>query len=374
MASFFQPASFVPSVRTGASPRFEIFANSALQGDDLLRYWYQYLFLVLGVVTLAVLPSRWTVRRFQLWMKRRKLGISDRPRKKPPSPAQDEQDLSEKATPVARGAIKSFGFHNGNQRDFFLQQDYDLHILGLRRPKVERFEESLPEVGQPVDASARTTFGFLDAWDWGNRTSEYNLIEATRQMDEMRRAQGCAGLVLLANVVPFPKDFNPLLQALRRQSVNVIIMAQPDDPFVDYINFNLVAGIIFMNACVLPNGMRRDFFQASQLREGIGRCARQRKTRPDFFLGFLDLWDVRPTAATVRRAGKFADFHSAIVHVRPRTSATRVEPYQRGKEAWLSGFDWLKKPEVIEVGGSRLQCQSGRALTCVYTVAKSLDQ
>lgn len=350
MASFFQPATFTPySPFTGGGSKYEIFANSTLGRDNLLAHWYQYVFLVLGIVALIVLPSRWSTRHYRTWLKRRKLGYTNRPRKKPLSPAQADTNLSEKAAPVALRSIKSFGFHNGNRRDLFLQQDYDLHILGLRRPKVERFEESPLPAAQTFNAPARNIFGFIDSWDWGSRTSDYSVVEAASKMDEMRRAQNCVGLVLLANVVPFPKDFNPLLEALRRQSVSVVVMAQPDDPFIEYVNFNLLAGVIFMNACVLPNGMRRDFFRAAQLREGIGRCARQRKTRPGFFLGFLDLWDVRPTAATVKRAGKFADFHSAIVHVRPRTSATRVEQYERGKEACLSGFDWLKRPDIVEV-------------------------
>ncbi|KAK5011641.1 hypothetical protein LTR28_010812, partial [Elasticomyces elasticus] len=348
MASFFPPASFSPLVSTGGPPRFEVFSNSTLGGVNFFTYWYQHLVLVLGVISFAVLPLTWLIRFLQAQWKRRRLGPSVGPRANAHSLPKAEIDISDKSTQATLGSIKSFGFYVGARQDLFLQQHYDLHIVSLRGTKAEQLHDSPVLAAQTLDTGPtpeRTVYGFIESWDWQHQT----LIEAAGKMDDLRRHQGCAGLVLLPKLVPNAREFNPFLGVLCQKQVNVVVMTQPDDPLIEYINFNLVAGVIFLNACVLPNGLRRDFFQAAQLREGIGRCLRQKKTRPDFFMGFFDLWDTRPNAATVKRAQRVADFHSTTIHIRPRTSITRVEYSDHAKEVCLSGFDQLKKPEIIEL-------------------------
>jgi len=95
------------------------------------------------------------------------------------------------------------------------------------------------------------------------------------------------------------------------------------------------------NACVLSDGRRRDFFRAVQLRECVARCKRQMKKRPEFFLGFLEVWTTRPSAATLRRAFKLADFFGAVIQ------AQAASQHNTRTDMSLSAFDWLKRPEIV---------------------------
>ncbi|KAF3934863.1 hypothetical protein ABW19_dt0202847 [Dactylella cylindrospora] len=109
-----------------------------------------------------------------------------------------------------------------------------------------------------------------------------------------------------------------------------------------------MGGIIFENACIHSDGERRDFFQAAELRYALGRCARQRETRPEFFVGFHDIWEIRPQPAIVRRAFKLAKFFGATIQIGSSSSLSQIDECYP-TEMCLSGFDWLKKDDVIQL-------------------------
>jgi hypothetical protein len=136
-----------------------------------------------------------------------------------------------------------------------------------------------------------------------------------------------------------------LLLELRQYDGPLVLRADADSHIWDSLNFNFVDGILLENACVLPSGEGRDFFRASRVRECAAQCKHQRNNRPGFFLGFIELWRICPSAATLRRAYKLADFFGANILAMPsEDSRDNGVPL---KEKPLSAFDWLKKSDVV---------------------------
>ncbi|GAM86496.1 hypothetical protein ANO11243_045100 [Dothideomycetidae sp. 11243] len=167
------------------------------------------------------------------------------------------------------------------------------------------------------------------------------------QADDLRDSclyQGFDGLVLLFDDTYKAAEVNDFLGRLREHGIPVIFMAESDAYLLDSLHFGLLDGVILQNAHVLRNGKRRDYFKAARLRDQIARIKRQQTTRPQFFFGFLELWNQQPSAATLRRAYKLADFFGAVVEARPLSTD---QPGRKKKEMPLSGFDYLKKTDVV---------------------------
>ncbi|KAF2157779.1 glycosyltransferase family 4 protein [Myriangium duriaei CBS 260.36] len=156
--------------------------------------------------------------------------------------------------------------------------------------------------------------------------------------------QGFDGLVLLFDDTYKAVVVNDFLARLREHGIPVIFMAESDAYLLDSLHFGLLDGVILQNAHVLRNGKRRDFFRAARLRDQIARIKRQQNTRPEFFFGFLELWNQQPSASVLRRAYKLADFFGAVIEARP---ASVDVPGRLKKEMPLSGFDYLKKMDVV---------------------------
>lgn len=170
--------------------------------------------------------------------------------------------------------------------------------------------------------------------------------ESTAYINKLRLQSGLDGIAITYSDGDSHSFANGILYGFQQQNVPVILIGEVESSFLDYIDMNLVSGIIVQNASVYPDGKRRDFFKSARLRDVVARCKRQRKTKPTFFLGFLELWDILPSAATLRRAYKLADFFGAVVDARHRLpSHGPDEP--RGM--CLSAFDWLKKAEIVHL-------------------------
>ena len=190
-------------------------------------------------------------------------------------------------------------------------------------------------------------FGTLDLAAGLSRFYDTSSInECASHINKLRLLEGFDGLVLSYNSSDPGTFVNNMLRGLRRQNLPVILQGDPDSQILKTIDLSLASGIILENASILPSGRRRDFFEAALLRDVIARCKRQRKERPGFFIGFLEIWDKRPSAAVLRRAYKLADFFGAVVEARHRVRDQQTEP-PRG--ICLSGFDWLKKAAIVQL-------------------------
>lgn len=137
-----------------------------------------------------------------------------------------------------------------------------------------------------------------------------------------------------------------LLSRLHEQGIPVLLnINHDDDAILDQINMAMLSGLIINNACILPDGERRDFFRSYQLRKMMTQCAGERAKRPWFFVGFHDLWDSRPSPTVVCRAEKLARHFEAVFEHGPVQGRGLGESMPRS----VSGFEVLRKAEVTDV-------------------------
>jgi hypothetical protein len=230
-------------------------------------------------------------------------------------------------------------------------QNYDLVTIPLFTNTVKdspRWSTSRP-ASFSSSAPTRTFVGLFELQDLGTDALSHKALCDTADVLNTRRVEkGCAGLVLhIHNHDTCTSQITALLRELCHQQVGVILMCDPDTEVLQSINFGLLVGTIFKNACILDNGERRNFFQTMGLREMMGRCAEERILRPAFFVKFLDLWSVQPTAAVARRAHKLAGFFGASLEhgAKPEQGWSAAIRYPLS----LSALDYLKRSEVVEV-------------------------
>jgi hypothetical protein len=142
-----------------------------------------------------------------------------------------------------------------------------------------------------------------------------------------------------------------LIRELIRLDVGVLVIAHHDVPALEQMQYHLLAGVIIENACILPDGERRDYFRSSALRRLMSRCAgeRARDGRADFFVGFLDLWEQQPSVAVVRRAAKLAGHFRAVLEHGPANPAV-VGCLPPLPAVSITGFEYLRRPEITDVG------------------------
>lgn len=343
MASFFQPSNLVgtsSSARSQAT-RFTVYTNHILTRDALFAHWYQYLCVSLGTSCVLLPIAKWTCQYFR--NRRRRRGRARKERvfgTGDGSAGNDTERRRSSCTPPCLTPPKSFGFYTGPDSTTFLSRNYDLHILDTRSSPVRSMQSESEKSPNRLLAYVSTPESQLPA--------DGELSAIIHELVSLKQVHGFSGLALPATFMP-SSLFNRLLGQLAESGLTVVLMAQVDESALDDIDFRLVAGVILLNACVLRNGMRRDYFQALELREGLGRCDRQRTTRPSFFVGCLDLWDDKPSPAVIRRSHKFAKHHNAVIQISPALGVTDVDHNRPSEEISLSGFDWLKKQEIIEV-------------------------
>lgn len=213
--------------------------------------------------------------------------------------------------------------------------------LGISESNTARDSIHPPRSSADVQPGSNSPTLFYGVLKSTSRFPKENIGERAAFINNLRLKQGLHGLVVSYSQGNSAEDINALLIALRNLHVSAILMGDPDLEIVDSISFALIDGFVIKNACVLPNGQRRDFFRAVQMRECVARCKRQMKRRPEFFLGFLEIWTARPSAAILRRAFKLADFFGAVIQ------AQAASQHNTRTEMSLSAFDWLKRPEIV---------------------------
>jgi hypothetical protein len=139
-----------------------------------------------------------------------------------------------------------------------------------------------------------------------------------------------------------------LLEMMASVRMAIVVMADHDSPLWGDLDFCLVAGIIVENACILRNGDRRDYFRSGILRDAMRKSATERDNRTEFFVGFLDLWEQRPSAAVVRRAAKVSQHFGAVMEHGP-VDRSRPTGEMRNASRSISAFEFLRLSENIEV-------------------------
>lgn len=138
-----------------------------------------------------------------------------------------------------------------------------------------------------------------------------------------------------------------LFARLHQRAVPIVLNLglEEETEFVNNIDFSGLVGIIVENACILPNGDRRDYFRSEKLRELMNKCAKERIERPHFFVAFHDLWEQQPSVAVACRGEKVASHFEAVYQHGPKHVASGLKMTQPP----VSGFEYLRKPETSDV-------------------------
>ncbi|THX33102.1 hypothetical protein D6D10_07915 [Aureobasidium pullulans] len=437
MASFFQPSLTGPDVDVAPGTKFAIVWNATLKGSQLTLYWYQTLvitvgctFFVFGLANLILQytrkkrrlkrnPSPPSIQRFlqlpKAWL---------RPKEPSPKTQKDEQISDEKAPlkplffPPKLSLVKTFCVSEHEIPVQRFRSNFDLHVIGLTGERVvESAPEPVPispvatqsngerppsEVQSPPESavsSRRLTQESLgstahntardsmhpprasaDVQDAGQTQTIFygapkptaglsgkSIQERAALINNLRLKQGLHGVVITYDASNSAEEINALLEALRSLHVSTILMCDSDLRLLESIHFGLMDGLIVQNASVLPDGQRRDFFRAVQVRECVARCKRQMKLCPEFFMGFLEMWTVRPSAATLRRAFKLADFFGAVIQ------AQATSQHNTRTDMCLSGFDWLKRPEIVYLQKCWIENPATKEVSSLDTGSNHLD-
>lgn len=141
---------------------------------------------------------------------------------------------------------------------------------------------------------------------------------------------------------------DPLVCALLRLNVPVVLVAPFDLTQLKDLNFKNILGVIVESALILPDGTRRDYFRALPLRSIVKKCAKERERRPEFFFGILDLWDVKPSAAIVKRGDKLAKHFGAVFSHRPSHPIAYGEAAPPLPSVTIGGFEQLRRFEITD--------------------------
>jgi hypothetical protein len=370
MASFFQPIVYNPNTSltstNESASRFLIYTNATLSRTELYASWPQFLLLLLGVGAFS-LPLLKIAKGpifsglSWAWRKRKRRGEGFELAKSSDEDTENTEDVTSLPLKEMRltktsclASVKSFGYLGQADGDVntFLDLPYDLHIVPIHH----LFEIDEKRNSNTTDSSLggstvkdlrlptnlwvaidENAFPVLEAQnsDPGTLSQWLNKFCVDNRMN---------GVVMDAKVVRMPRYRN-ILRYLAMEQLEVIVLTDASNP-LEAVDLNLVCGKIYQNACILPNGLRRDFFQAAKLRSSLARAAQARKLNSNFFVGFHDLWDSPPTPAVIRRSHKFSNFNGAILTHGPAT-ATDDPPIQ----ICLGAFDWIKRDEIVQVSG-----------------------
>lgn len=146
-----------------------------------------------------------------------------------------------------------------------------------------------------------------------------------------------------------------ILIGLSRLQIPIMLKCHHDSAVLEAINLKFVSGLIIENAAIMEDGTRRDYFRSIALRNIMDQVADQRLERPKFFVGFLERWHVRPSAAVVRRAVKVANHFAAVLEHGPVVSPLEDSGGAGKMPVSLSAFEYLRKPETAELQSSWMQ-------------------
>ncbi|KAK6517691.1 hypothetical protein TWF506_004873 [Arthrobotrys conoides] len=326
-----------------------IYTNSLVPKDLRFAHWYQYAAFYGSLGMMGVPLFIWFIRiiiyKFRAWR--------SRPQKAPASFSAKAYLAGRRMQLTARERkpfpqeIETFGVFLGRDVDDLYGKGFEMLVLDeqsvatSQRPRLS----SIPEEGTSEKKSVKVVLCHVRKPFFDDKTTPEQKLGAV--VDAVHRLSGAPnahGLLLPADIIPKPM-LNELLYHCGFLGISIFLQSLP--PFTDIFGLDMtqMEGVIFENACIHADGERRDFFQSDHLRYGLGRCARQRETRPEFFVGFHDTWEIRPQPAIVRRAIKIAKFFGAALQVASSRSLSQIEECFP-VEMCLAGFDWLKRDDV----------------------------
>ncbi|KJZ79799.1 hypothetical protein HIM_00513 [Hirsutella minnesotensis 3608] len=346
MTSFFQPDSFDPTIKECGRSTFDVYCNYIVPASHRFQSPYQTVTLVLGSAALVLPLVAW----FFLLLRKSRVGKLFRALR-PTSKTQfaglrgSETDLPLKlneGTSVGPGA-------DSESPAEWETQPYNAAILplGFNKPGQEEGDarkSARLTVGTIAALKRRLGCVSLDALGAG-ALEDTGLKQTIDSLAEVCRERTLAGLALKFSSSK-PRQVEALMEGLSSRKISVLVLLHHDSPVLDSISLDHACGVVIQNAVILPSGERRDYFQAKPLRSIMARCIKERETRPEFFIGFLELWNQRPHPSIIRRAVKLAEHFGASIAHACTASAFDDQVHHIEAERTLSAFEYLKRPDL----------------------------
>ncbi|KAF3345634.1 hypothetical protein VdG2_06477 [Verticillium dahliae VDG2] len=306
MASFFQPGFNDPAIEgCERSSRFEVLCNSILPADRRFAQWHQVLDVTVGV-TAIVIP----ILLFLLYRVAR--------------PKHDAAARSKHAR-YSRDVSRPVSEHQGPAPSF-------------RATKTFRVLDDFTDL--PISG---------DTQPFSDEDLTSPQLEATAaRLHEAYMEQTLAGFAVRCSSHTEAAKVERLLEALHARKLPALLLCHHDFAGLDALSFFHASGLIMENACILRDGTRRDYFIARRLRDTMTRCTAEREDRPEFFVAFLDQWDVRPHPSVVKRAVKIAEHFGAVIEHGPSDVAMGASPVVASASRTIGGFEYLRRAEIIQ--------------------------
>lgn len=192
---------------------------------------------------------------------------------------------------------------------------------------------------------ARVDLGSLGA----DALSDEEIANTVARLIGIHTQTDLGGIALQCPIKYSWDGLTELLEALYFKGVPVLLLSHHDSNVWGSVNLNFVAGVVIENACILPNGKRRDYFRSRPLRDIMARSSKEREDRPEFFVGFRDLWEKRPHPSVIRRGVKLAEHFGAIIEHGPAHAGVELPSPVKSAARTLSGFEFLRRTAIIEV-------------------------
>src|SRR5271154_4671132 len=115
------------------------------------------------------------------------------------------------------------------------------------------------------------------------------------------------------------------------------------------LNLELLAGVVFINAAIMPNGERRDYFNMLSMKTALEIVTAQSCIR-EFAVLMCEIVDDESTLmnAVVKRTFKWCRFYGAVAWIGFRAALKDATQNTVVKEP-NAAFEWLKRHSVLDI-------------------------
>ena len=250
---------------------------------------------------------------------------------------------------VAFKAAKSFQIMEATGVDAVIQNQHSLDLLAPAFPVSGGDTESISGASVAGSSGATSCLTLLRVCLGSEDLTETNMASTADKIARTFMTSGLSGIALQCTELEAADRLDHLLETLYPRGIPVVVLAHHDASVWTHIDICFVSGIIVENACILPNGERRDYFRARPLRDLMARCAKEREDRPELFVGFLELWENRPHPSIIRRGVKLAEHFGSIIEHGPVHSGIVLSAPVRSAAKTISGFELLRRSAIIEL-------------------------
>jgi hypothetical protein len=137
------------------------------------------------------------------------------------------------------------------------------------------------------------------------------------------------------------------LHSLNLNVYNEIISPRFMDSINSALKTELLAGVVFINGAIIPNGERRDYFNMLSMKNALEIVTAQSCLR-EFAVLMCEIYDTRPANAVVKRSFKWSSFYGAVSWIGSRDALKDAEMNTFVQQP-DGAFEGLKREDVIDI-------------------------